>query len=87
MTRTGMMIVPRSGNSLGNFTPYRIYKVISGTGEANLSEVALKMGHMVHTERSCNVIDDAGKTRFVTLDFFREFTLESEIGGLFHGQV
>lgn len=84
MTRTGMRIVPRSGNSLGDFTPYKIYEVISGTGEVNLSEVALKLGHIIHSERSCNVVDDKGKIRFVTLDFFREFRMESEIGGLFH---
>ena len=43
-TKTGMMIVPSRNNSLSGFTPYKIYEVISGTGEANLSEVALKLG-------------------------------------------
>lgn len=79
MTRTGMRLTPKRGNCLGDFTPYMVYKVISGTGEANLSEVALKFGHMVHSENSCNVIDDKGNIRFVTLDFFREFNLESGV--------
>lgn len=83
-TRTGMMLVPRRNNSLAGFEPYKIYRVISGTGEANLSEVALKMGRMVHSEMSCNLVDDEGKIRFVTLDFFREFKLESELGVLYH---
>jgi hypothetical protein len=82
MTKTGMRLVPMRGNSLGDFTPYKIYTVISGTGEANLSEIALRLGHCVHTERSCNVVDDKGMIRFVTLDFFREFRLES--GVLYH---
>lgn len=83
-TKTGMMIVPSRNNSLNGFTPYKIYEVISGTGEANLSEVALKLGRMVHSEISCNVVDDEGKIRFVTMDFFREFNLKSEIGVLYH---
>lgn len=82
MTREGMRLVPRRNNSLSGFTPYKIYKAIAGTGDANMSEIALKMGHMVHTKNSCNVIDDNGKIRFVTLDFFREFRLES--GDLYH---
>lgn len=84
MTRTGMMLVPRGGNSLGDFTPYKVYTVLSGTGEANLSPVALRLGHVVHSERSCNVRDDKGNIRFVTLDFFREFRMKSELGDLFH---
>lgn len=84
MTRTGMRLVPRSGNSLGDFTPYKIYEVISGTGEANLSTVALRLGHCIHSENSCNVRDDKGNIRFVTLDFFREFRLDSELGILYH---
>lgn len=84
MTRTGMMLVPRRNNTLNGFQPYKIYEVISGTGEANLSEVALKLGRMVHSEISCNVLDDEGKIRFVTMDFFREFNLKSEIGVLYH---
>ncbi len=83
-TKTGMMIVPSRNNSLSGFTPYRIYRVISGTGEANLSGVALKLGRMVHSDISCNVVDDEGKVRFVTMDFFREFKLESELGVLYH---
>lgn len=83
-TRTGMRIVPSRTNSLKGFTPYRIYTVISGTGEANLSEVALKFGRAIHSERSCNVVDDEGNIRFVTMDFFREFNLKSEIGVLYH---
>lgn len=83
MTRTGMRLVPKRGNSLAGFTAYKVYEVVSGTGEANMSEVALKLGHCIHSENSCNVYDDVGDIRFVTLDFFREFNLESEIGNLF----
>lgn len=83
-TKTGMMLVPGRENKLAGFTSYKIYRVISGTGEANLSEVALKLGRMVHSDISCNVLDDEGKVRFVTMDFFREFKLESELGALYH---
>ena len=82
MTRTGMRLVPMRGNSLGDFTPYKIYTVISGTGEAYMSAVAVRLGNYIHSERSCNVVDDTGVIRFVTLDFFREFRLES--GVLYH---
>lgn len=79
MTKAGMRLVPKRGNSLSDFTPYKIYKVIAGTGDANMSKIAIKAGHMIHTENSCNVIDDKGVVRFVTLDFFREFKLESSV--------
>lgn len=81
MTRTGMRLVPKSGNSLSDFTAYKSYKVISGTGEANMSPVSLRMGLMTHSENTANVIDDKGAIRFVSLDFFREFNLE--MGSLF----
>ena len=79
MTKTGMRITPKSGNSLSGFTAYKVYEVISGTGEANMSSVSSRFGLMQHSEQSANVVDDEGKIRFVTMDFFREFRLESGI--------
>ena len=77
MTRTGMRLVPKSGNSLKGFTAYKSYVVVAGTGETNMSPVALKLGTMMrHSENTANVVDDEGKTRFITLDYFREFKLE-----------
>lgn len=76
MTRTGMMLVPKDGNSLSDFTAYKNYKVIAGTGEANQSPFGVMMGFPIHGENSANVIDDKGNIRFVTLEYFREFNLE-----------
>lgn len=76
MTRIGMRLVPTSGNSLSDFTAYKSYKVIAGTGDTNQSKFGAMMGMLIHTENSANVIDDKGNIRFVTLDFFREFNLE-----------
>lgn len=82
ITRKGMRVVPRHGNSLSHFTPYKIYEVIAGSGEINQAPNAARFCKPVHSERTMNVIDDAGNIRFVTLDFFREFRLES--GVLYH---
>lgn len=82
ITRKGMRVVPRRDNSLKHFTPYKIYEVIAGSGEPNQSPYAARFCKPVHSERTMNVIDDLGEIRFVTLDFFREFRLES--GVLYH---
>lgn len=79
MTRAGMRIVPKRGNSLGNFTPYKSYVVLAGTGDANLNIAARFYGTEVHSEKSCNVRDDVGNIRYVTMDFFQE--LKFEFGG------
>lgn len=82
ITRKGMRVVPNRINSLKGFTPYKIYEVVAGSGDANISPMAARFCKPVHSERSMNVIDDEGQIRFVTLDFFREFRLES--GVLYH---
>lgn len=82
VTRKGMRVVPNRKNSLNGFTPYKIYEVIAGSGEINQAPNAARFCKPVHSERTMNVIDDAGNIRFVTLDFFREFRLES--GVLYH---
>lgn len=75
MTRTGMRLVPKDGNSLSDFTAYKSYKVIAGTGERNVSPFAQTL-FSIHSENTANVIDDKGSIRFVSLDYFREFNLE-----------
>lgn len=82
MIKTGEKLVPKRGNSLSGFTAYKIYTVIAGTGDTNLSPASVWTGHHQHSENSCNVIDDFGHIRFVTLDFFRSFNLE--MGTLFN---
>lgn len=82
VTRKGMRVVPNRKNSLNGFTPYKIYEVIAGSGEINQAPNAARFCKPVHSERTMNVIDDVGNIRFVTLDFFREFRLES--GVLYH---
>lgn len=82
VTRKGMRVVARRGNSLKGFTPYKIYEAIAGSGDANLSPMAARFCKPVHSERTMNVVDDEGQIRFVTLDFFREFRLDS--GVLYH---
>ena len=82
ITRKGMRVVPRHGNSLNHFTPYKIYEVIAGSGDEHISPFAARFCKPVHSERTMNVVDDLGDIRFVTLDFFREFRLES--GVLYH---
>lgn len=80
VTAKGMRVTPKSGNRLGGFTAYKIYNVIAGYGDANVSPtVSVLKGMEVHSKTSCNVVDDNGKVRFVTLDFFREFKLESGV--------
>lgn len=82
ITRKGMRVVARRGNVLDGFTAYKIYTVIAGSGDTNLSPLAAKYCKPMHSERTMNVMDDKGAIRFVTLDFFREFRLDSGI--LYH---
>lgn len=81
-TFKGQRLVPKYGNKLSDFTPYKIYTVIAGEGDENLSPIAAMFGKRTHSSRTANVRDDKGVIRFVTLDFFREFRLES--GVLYH---
>lgn len=80
MTKKGMHIIPRGNNSLKNFTPFKSYEVIAGTGDLNLNHLASFYGQMVLSEDACNVVDDLGNVRFVTMDFFRDLSLEFGIG-------
>lgn len=73
-TRKGMRIIPRGGNSLSDFTPFKVYIVLAGCGDANLNSMAQFYGKLIHTEESCNVLDDRGAIRYVTLDFFRDMS-------------
>lgn len=79
ITRKEMRVVPQRGNVLADFTAYKVYTLIAGCGDENLSPVAIRFGHVIHTENSGNVIDDKGAIRFVTMDFFREFKLDSGV--------
>jgi len=76
MTKSGQRIVPKSNNRLAGITAFKCYEVISGTGEVNLSPAALKTGHMVHCDSTCNIVDDEGKIRFVSLEYFQPFNHE-----------
>lgn len=79
MIKTGSRLVPKRGNSLSGFTAYKSYEVIAGTGEMNQSPIASKIHTMqAHSDTSCNVLDDNGKIRFVTLTYFSTF--ESQLG-------
>ena len=80
MTKKGMRIVPRGNNSLNNFTPFKSYVVIAGTGDLNLNPLAKFYGHVVLSEEACNVVDDLGEVRFVTMDFFRDLSAEFGVG-------
>lgn len=83
ITRAGMRVVPGRNNKLSGFTPYKIYEVIAGYGDLNQSEsISQLLGVTRLSERAMNVRNDEGKICFVTLDFFREFRLESNF--LFH---
>ena len=75
-----MRIVPRGNNSLDNFTPFKSYVVIAGTGDLNLNHLAKFYGHVVLSEEACNVVDDLGEVRFVTMDFFRDLSAEFGVG-------
>ncbi|APD19674.2 hypothetical protein PP101_08 [Pectobacterium phage PP101] len=81
MTRSGMRVVPTRGNTLSGFTAYKVYEIISGTGETNMSSSVMYSGIMKHSENSANVLDDNGEIRFITMSYFREFKLDS--GALF----
>lgn len=83
MTKSGQRLVPKRGNSLAGFTAFKAYEVVAGAGDANLSPAAAKLGVLFHSDTSANVIDDNGKMRFVTLNFFAEF--KSTMGTLFNG--
>lgn len=79
--KTGDKIVPTRGNSLLHFTAYKVYEVVAGEGDVNISPTALKHGAMVtHSERTCNVLDDLGQIRFISMQYFRPF---SECMGLY----
>ncbi|QFG06636.1 hypothetical protein HWC59_gp13 [Proteus phage Myduc] len=84
MTRVGDSLVCQIGCSLKGFSAYKIYKVIAGTGDANMSPTASRFGMNVHSENSCNVLDDNGEIRFVTLSTFRPIKEEfGVLDGLF----
>lgn len=74
MFNRGDKIVPKSGNSLSDFTAFKSYTVIAGHGDLNVSPAAIKLGtHLRHSETSCNVKDDKGNIRFVTSTYFTSF--------------
>lgn len=77
VTRKGMRVVARRGNSLSNFTAYKIYEVLAGCGDVNIAPLADLYCKPIHSEKTMNLKDDKGNIRFATLDFFREFRLES----------
>ncbi|WJN64038.1 hypothetical protein Erwinia_phage_Fougasse_00075 [Erwinia phage Fougasse] len=80
--KTGDKVVMRKvGACLNGFTAYKMYTVVSGHGEANMSKVALSLGIMTHNERTFNLVDDNGETRFCTDAHFRLFN--DELKGLF----
>ena len=71
MIKSGSRLVPKRGNSLSGFTAYKSYEVIAGTGEMNKSPAAIRLGTFAkHSDTSCNVLDDEGNIRFVTLTYF-----------------
>lgn len=85
MTKKGQRLVPKVGSSSNGFTAYKVYEVLAGTGDENLSTVAAgRFNLKIHSENSCNVRDDDGMIRFVTLACFRPFNLEIGEHGLFH---
>lgn len=82
MIKSGQRIVPTNGNRLEGFTAFKSYEVVAGTGDANVSPISLNRGQMRHHDgKTCNIIDDNGNIRFVSLEYFRPFNLEM---GLFH---
>lgn len=84
MTQVGDSLVCKIGCSLKGFSAYKIYKVVAGTGDENLSPTALNFGMNIHSENSCNVLDDNGAIRFVTLTTFRPVKEEfGVLDGLF----
>ena len=78
--KTGERVVTRHVNSgLNGFTAYKVYEVIAGEGETNMSTCAMRLGTMLkHSERTFNIRDDAGQIRFVSDQHFRSFN--SELG-------
>ncbi|QQV88308.1 hypothetical protein Fifi44_00004 [Erwinia phage Fifi44] len=81
--KTGERVVMKHVEArLDGFTAYKSYEVVSGEGEVNVSPIALKLGTMIHhSERTFNLIDDKGRTRFCSTAHFRPFN--AELGGLF----
>lgn len=76
MIKAGQCLVPKRGNSLSDFTAFKSYEVIAGTGDENLSQIASITNIRVHSETSCNVRDDKGNVRFVTLSYFAPFNTQ-----------
>lgn len=76
MIKAGQRLVPKRGNSLSNFTAFKSYEVVAGTGQRNLSPIASRTFTEIHSETSCNVVDDKGNIRFVSLSYFSFFDKE-----------
>lgn len=81
--KTGDKVVMRKVEAcLAGFTAYKMYTVVSGHGEVNMSPAAIRLGTMLHhSERTFNLVDDNGNTRFCTDAHFRLFN--DELKGLF----
>lgn len=81
--KTGDNVVLRKVEAnLYGFTAYKMYTVISGHGEINVSPAATRLGTMLHhSERTFNLVDDYGNTRFCSDAHFRPFN--EELRGLF----
>lgn len=77
--KRGQRVVCKPYEALSGFTPYKSYEVVAGEGDINLSAVARRANvFLIHTERTFNVVDDNGVTRFVSLQQFKP--LNEEIG-------
>lgn len=79
-TKKGMLIIPRSNNSLSHFTPLKTYEVIAGCGDENLNHNARAYGEEILLPESANVVDDLGQIRYVTMAFFYDLSTVMGLG-------